>query len=281
MSRLFVAQNHSRGSGLAAWGRTPRRRSRRGSRHLFDRWAEIRSRLAVAPSVTLFLDFDGTLAPLRPHPEEARLEPGVRKVLARLARQASFTLCIISGRRLADLRRRAGVRGVHYIGIHGWEHGGRGRSKNIPESMMEVKRRVCSFLGSMAGVWVEDKGITCAVHYRGATESVVRRARAAFRKAVEPLADTVQVMKGKKIWEVMPTDMPGKGKATLEFLTRARAGTLAFYIGDDTTDETAFRVLREGITVRVGPARRTLARFRLRDPGEVRVFLERLAEELP
>ncbi len=280
MSRLFLAESHGRVTGLAVWRRAPRRRSRRGSRNLFDRWAEVRLRLAVAPHVALFVDFDGTLAPVHRHPHKVRLEPGVRQLLARLARRPRFTVCIISGRRLADIRRRAAVRGVKYMGLHGWERDGAGGAKADPETMRRAKRRIHS-LGYPPGVWVENKGIGCAVHYRGATETAVRRARAALRDALKPFAGTVRLLRGKKVWEILPGDFAGKGEAAREFLTELQRSALPIFLGDDTTDESAFALLRHGITVRVGPARRTLARFRLRDSGEVRRFLELLAEEIP
>jgi len=280
MSRLFIARNHRRGSGLAAWRRSPRRRARRGSGHLFDRWAAVHSQLVAAARVALFLDFDGTLAPLAAHPDQVRLDRNLRKLMARLARISRITVCIISGRRLADLRRRARVPGANYVGVHGWESEGAGQARGIPQFMHRLKARLGKVLGKMPGVWVEDKGISCAVHHRAATQSLVRRARRAFRQAVDPLAGIVRVMKGKKIWEVMPADSPGKGEAVVEFLAGMEIPALAVYVGDDTTDESAFAALRQGITVRVGPARRTLARFRLRDPREVHVFLTRVAEEM-
>lgn len=258
-----------------------RRPNRRGSRHLFDRWAEVRARLASARHIMLFLDFDGTLAPLRPHPDDARLEPDVRKVIARLARHAHITVCLISGRRLRDLRSRAAVRGAHYIGLHGRERDGEGRPKPIPEFMRQFKSHLAHLLGGWPRIWVEDKGIGCAVHYRGASENVVRRARAALRLALAELNGQVQLLRGKKVWEILPGDVPGKGVATRKFLVELKHPALPIFVGDDTTDEPAFMALAKGITIRVGPARRTHAQYMLRDPLEVNCFLERLAELIP
>jgi trehalose 6-phosphate phosphatase len=280
MSRLFVAQSHRRGSGLATWRRAPREPGRRGSRHLFDRWAEVESRLVSAPHLALFLDFDGTLAPIRQKPDDVRLDPAVRKVLARLARHPRVTVCIISGRRLKDLRPRAAVPGARYIGLHGWEREGSAKSGPIPGPLALAKQSILRMLGSAPGIRVEDKGMSCAVHYRGAPERTVRNARAAFREALEPLGGQVRVLRGKKVWEVLPSDSPGKGAAAAKFLAQLKPPALPVYVGDDTTDESAFATLRGGVTVRVGPMRHTRARFRLRDPREVWDFLRRLAEEV-
>ena len=85
--------------------------------------------LRKAPHVALFLDFDGTLTPLRQRPEDVALDAETRTVLSRLANHSRVTVWVISGRRLEDVRRRADVPRVRCAGLHGWE-----RSSNAPES---------------------------------------------------------------------------------------------------------------------------------------------------
>ncbi|MBZ5545202.1 MAG: hypothetical protein LAO07_16240 [Acidobacteriia bacterium] len=118
--RTKSTKTSRRGEGLTAWRRMPRTDSRRGSRHLFDRWAGVSARLRGAEHVALFLDFDGTLVPLRHRPGDVWLNPVVRRAVESLARRRRVTVCLISGRRLADLRRRARIAGARYVGLHGW-----------------------------------------------------------------------------------------------------------------------------------------------------------------
>ena len=80
--------------------------------------------------------------------------------------------------------------------------------------------------------------------------------------------------------EIVPREVEGKGVAMREFTRALRSPFLPIYVGDDLTDEPAFVALRRGITVCVAPSHRTSAQFQLKDPDEVRIFLERLAEEL-
>src|SRR5215471_11415392 len=91
--------------------------------HLFQSWDRIAERLRFSPLVALFLDFDGTLARIKPRPSQAFLEHSVREALRALARSPRFRIWVISGRRRTDVRARVAVAGVEYLGLHGWEAG--------------------------------------------------------------------------------------------------------------------------------------------------------------
>ncbi len=260
----------------------PRAPSRRRARHLFARWAEVAERLRSAKLVALFLDFDGTLVPIQPRPGDVRLDAATRRILSRLARQPRTKVWIVSGRRYADVRRRAKVAGAKHLGLHGWERGGRGPLPREPRRRLEkalhlLEQRVACF----PGIWIEDKGLSLGVHYRRATAGAVRRARPLLRALVRPFAPDLHLLEGKKIWEVLAKEVKSKGTAVRAVLGELPRAALPIYVGDDTTDETAFAALRRGITVRVGIPRQTKARFYLRDPEEVKEFLEKLEAELP
>jgi trehalose 6-phosphate phosphatase len=203
-----------------------------------------------------------------------------RRLIGRLAKQSRLTVCIVSGRRLADLRRRARVPGVRYVGLYGWEWD---KKTSVPPTDMileQAKLLLKEKLGSLAGIRLEDKGISVAVHYRGATGSVARRAGVLLRKTLKPIGSHLRVLKGKKVWEILPPEVEGKGRAVRRLLAELPRGTLPLYIGDDTTDESAFAELRRGITVRVGKQRGSKARFYLRNPDQVIVLLRRLEAEI-
>jgi trehalose 6-phosphate phosphatase len=274
-------KSHLSGAELAKWRRMPRAPSRRGTRRLFDRWAEVAGRLRAASHLALFLDFDGTLVGLRRSPGQVWLDDSVRRILRRLARHPRVDVWIVSGRRLADLWKRAAVAGVKYVGLHGWERPGRASAAKATKSFLQsVRRLAAERLSGLPGIWVEDKGFSFVVHYRGADARAVQRARAVFRQTLKPLESRLRVLEGKKVWEVLPREVEGKGAAVREVLAGLPGATLALYVGDDTTDELAFAALPRGITVRVGVPRRSRARFRLRNPEEVREFLERLEAEI-
>jgi trehalose 6-phosphate synthase/phosphatase len=92
--------------------------------------------------------------------------------------------------------------------------------------------------------------------------------------------DTLRVLNGDKVWEVVPREIPGKGVAVRKLLEGLQGTTVAMYFGDDETDEEAFAVLPRQITVRIGRERRTRARFYLRSPAEVQRCLFRIERDL-
>jgi len=118
------------------------------------------------------------------------------------------------------------------------------------------------------------------VHYRNAHATATRTAAAGLDKLLKPWADIFYVLSGKWIWEVLPRELPGKSSAVRDALAKLPPGTPAVYLGDDDTDETAFAVLTDQITIRVGKTSNTHARYWLRTPADVLRFLTRVEREL-
>jgi trehalose 6-phosphate phosphatase len=182
----------------------------------------------------------------------------------------------MSGRRLSDLRRRVNVTGVRLLGLHGWEKRGVALPPAQKQLLRQAKLWLAQRLPAAPGIEVEDKGYALAVHYRAATPPAVRVAELVMLGASDRFRPGLRLLKGKKIWELLPRAIFGKGPATQSLLTRLPAETLPIFIGDDTSDESAFAVLRHGLAVHVGGRTKTKATLCLRNPGEVREFLERL-----
>jgi len=231
--------------------------------------------------VLLFLDFDGTLVPFSTRPEDVRLGVATRRVLRALARHPRLNLVVVSGRRRAELIQHVDTPGVQYLGLYGWE----GRKRPILSgktgcSLATVRDALTQSLAKLPGIRVEDKILGFAVHYRGAPRDAVRQARAVIREVIRRFEPDLHLLQSSKIWEVVPWEVKGKGEAVREALRRMPGSSLPIYLGDDKMDEAAFVVLHRGITVHVGKNGRTKARYRLRSPAEVRVFLERLEAEL-
>jgi trehalose 6-phosphate phosphatase len=252
--------------------------------------AEMTAARARANHLFVGLDFDGTLAPIAPRPADAQLAPALRATLVRLAARPDTVLAVLSGRALGDVRERVAVPGIFYAGNHGLEISGPGIERVHPAAAVVVPalrrlRTACTqALDGVEGVIVEDKGVSLSVHYRlVADEDARAHVRATVREvaAAEP---EVHVTEGKMVMELRPDVAWHKG-AALGFLRSAlhedRAAP-ALFIGDDRTDEDAFRALPPGswaiIVAEAVPAA-TAASAWLRDPAEVAALLERLAAE--
>jgi trehalose 6-phosphate phosphatase len=236
-----------------------------------------------AGRLLLFLDYDGTLVRIRKTPEQAVLGPRRKRFLERLARRTF--VCVVSGRSLGDVRRLAAARGVAYVGNHGleiadgrwrWVHPEASRLKPVlAAALADVRRAARGF----PGVFVENKGLTGSVHYRLMAARRYPELKRIVAGEIGKRGLDLKMTEGKKVFEVRPRVPWDKGKGVREILRRrgAKPPAVSVYIGDDRTDEDAFRVLgRRDITVLVGPRRPTLARFRLDGVPEVWRFLRAL-----
>ena len=250
-------------------------------RHLFVGWSEIAGRLRSAPAITLFLDFDGTLSPLRPRPEDVRLSGSMRSIVSTLAGKPRVRVWVISGRRRADVHDRTRISGVRYLGLHGWEAGHSISIRKETHQLLEcLKERARQIAKSTPAIWVEDKGMVLTIHYARASACDVSRVRQEMTRAILPLNGLFHGIAGERGFELMPAEMGDKGTAVRHELAIAGKAALPVFVGDDAVDEPAFASLMGGITIRVGRPCRTRARFRLSSVQEVRTFLELLNKEI-
>jgi trehalose-phosphatase len=256
-----------------------------------DDWPQLRRRLADRRPV-VFLDFDGTLSPIVERPGDAAILPEVRAAVERLARRVP--VIVVSGRDRRDVAARVGLPGLHYAGSHGFDIAGPEGSgvrhevaADLPPVVARVAARLRRELESVPGAEVEPKRFTVAVHYRRVPAERAGEVEAAVDRAV---ADHPRLAKagGKKVFEVRPDLAWDKGEALLYLLAELGLDgpeALPVYVGDDLTDEDAFRALAEraggGLAVRVAdePAE-TAAEWSLASPHEVAELLDRLAAEL-
>lgn len=265
--------------------------------HLFPVWQEFSKRLKAARRVLLLCDYDGTLTPIVDRPELAELSEKTRQMLQALARQSHFTVGIISGRALADLRQRVGVSNIIYAGNHGLEIEGPGVSLVMPlaAEMRPVLRLINQVLNKalapIRGVQVEDKGLTISVHYRMVEESKTEEVTNAFERVIATARSLgkVRITSGKKVYEVRPAVEWDKGEAIALLIerfgkTKTKKELLPIYLGDDQTDEDGFKVIEkhDGISVFVGEEiGSSAARYYLKSPAEVEQFLEQLIHPVP
>jgi trehalose 6-phosphate phosphatase len=241
---------------------------------------EVDDRIQSANRIALFLDFDGTLAPIVPDPSTAELSPVVREALQRVVERESIVTTIISGRAVEDLYVRIRVDNVIYSGNHGLEIFGRGLRFVEPEAdaRREHLRRLTELLMGrlrhIPGVLVEDKGLTTSIHFRQAAEADVPAIEEAVRASVASAGAWFRLGTGREVFEIVPRTGWHKGAAVKWILRNLKEGdSLPIYIGDDNSDEDAFAVLPEGVTIRVGGQPATCAQYGVPGPAEVYRFL--------
>lgn len=261
--------------------------------YLFQSWQEFSTGYRNASHVLLLSDYDGTLTPIVGRPQDAVLPPGMRDKLSALAGKPSVSVGIISGREMAELEGLVGIGGIYYAGNHGLEMEGPGLSYINPQAeggkalINDLAKKLAAELDSIDGVIIEDKGLSLSVHYRLVKDSRVNIVTDTFEKITSPLRSegTIKVTTGKKVLEVRPPIDWNKGKAveaiTGEIKTLLKLDNiLTVYLGDDVTDEDAFRVLRrpEGWSVFVGGENtKSQAEFYLNSTDEVENFLSKIS----
>ncbi|OPY16583.1 MAG: Trehalose-phosphate phosphatase [Syntrophus sp. PtaB.Bin075] len=247
--------------------------TKQGGKHALAHEDEIAARLA-GRELFLCLDFDGTLAPIVEQPELAAIPDDIRRLLAVL--QEHYPVAVISGRSLDDIRHRVGLPGLVYAGSHGTETekgvGVAGGRAALDAFLAAVRQALACF----PGIQIEDKGLTVSIHFRRIAPVLLGNFLDSFQGIARKFAGTVSVIEGRKVFEIRPQGAAGKGDAVRQLLKGIGKGRLPVYMGDDTNDEDAFRVVRgDGITVAVGGS--TEAEFYLRNQGEVSKFLALLA----
>jgi trehalose-phosphatase len=241
-------------------------------------------RTAAGRRLALFLDFDGTLTPIVERPGDAVLDEATRAVLRRLAQR--YPVAVVSGRDLEDVRARVGLDEIEYAGCHGFEIAGPGGSRVHAAAAAAAPQlgaaadMVAHDTRGIPGVQLERKRYTLAVHYRRAPEARVHDVHEAVLRA-QARHPALRVTEGRMVLELQPDVDWDKGRAVLWLIdTLGLQDALPVYIGDDMTDEDAFRALAGrgvGIAVQEAP-RPTAAAYSLSGPAEVRALLAALAD---
>ena len=207
--------------------------------------------------------------PSKSIPDQAGMTVRTRNLLAQVA--ALYPCVIISGRARRDLLNKLrGVKVGRVIGNHGAETGA------LPgDSRHEVERWRAFLepeLAPVPGVWVEDKGLSLAVHYRQSEQKA--SARRTIMAACRNLKN-VRVFGGKQVVNLVPEHSPHKGKALAA--ERDRLGcNWVLYVGDDQNDEDAFALTGNLVPVRIGRKQDSHARYYLRTQPEIDELLDLL-----
>ncbi|HTR19139.1 MAG TPA: trehalose-phosphatase [Candidatus Paceibacterota bacterium] len=242
-------------------------------------------RMSRGQQLVLFLDFDGTLAPIVRDPSKARMAKRTHTLVERLARRVP--LYIVTGRSLRDIRKRARIRGARYAGNHGmeWSRGAATESVRVSSAAQKDVRdalRALRPLRRYRGVFIEDKKISVAFHYRGVSRREMPEVIQTAHRVLAPILKRgrIEALQQKKLLDVRPKGWHKGGFVRL-VMRHMPKNSVAVYIGDDATDEDAFGALRASeIGIRVGKRSSSRAGYYLSSQRAMDGFLLRLAAQI-
>ena len=250
--------------------------------------ADIATQLPAPPATgadtgwALFLDVDGTLLDIACHPDDVHVDPRLRGDLHRLLDRLDGALALLSGRTLSQLDtlfdwNRHAAAGLHGAELRGPD--GEARITGDATAFARIRSHAVELVAATKGVMLEDKRLALALHCRhapAACDAAERIAQMLLREA----GGHYVLQRGDRVFELKPAGVD-KGRALAALMRDAPfRGRTPWMLGDDLTDEDAFRHLNAngGVSVIVGARRPTEARYALDDPAAVRAWLRALAE---
>ncbi|HEY7127852.1 MAG TPA: trehalose-phosphatase [Ktedonobacterales bacterium] len=260
--------------------------------HALDEDVALTRRL-VGKRLAVFLDYDGTLTPIRDRPEEAVISESMREAVRRLA--AQVPVCVVSGRDRKVVQQLMGLDALIVAGDHGFDIWSPARGPIQHEEgasfaglLRAIEAQLRTELGNVPGVLLEPKMRSVAIHFRLVAEAQRPRVKEVVDAILREHPKDLKVTPGKMVYEIQPNLDWNKGQAVLYLLKALdldRDDVVPLYLGDDITDEDAFHALGgRGISIFVGSAddpetanRTTAADYVLKSVGEVEAFLHQLA----
>ena len=231
---------------------------------------------APRPDWAYFFDIDGTLLDIADSPEGVRLDRDVRALIEAVYRFSGGAVALISGRAIRDVDELFHAH-LPAAGQHGTERrdaAGRVTRNAAPVALDEAYERLRGAVAVHAGLLLEHKGLSLALHYRRAP-ALGGYAHRLMRSVLPGLQGAFCIQSGKRVVELRPAGQ-NKGAAVREFMQEDPfRGRAPVFVGDDRTDEHGFQMVNElrGYSVKVGRGA-SAARWRLRDVQAVRAWLE-------
>jgi len=252
-----------------------------------DRARDLQTRIGKR-RLAVFLDYDGTLTPIVEKPEDAVLSDQMRQAVKGLA--DIYKVAVISGRDREDVEKRVGLDNLYYAGSHGFDIAGPRNSGIQSEKgteflpvLDETEKELLSETSDIPNAQIERKRFSIAIHYRRVAPERYETLKAKVQKITGGHGE-LRLSEGKKVFQIQPDIEWNKGHA-VNFLLREigleETQTIPLYIGDDLTDEDAFRALSGRglcIVVRDIEPRPTEAEYALEDTSEVEKFLTMLIQ---
>lgn len=245
---------------------------------------EIKKQLEAGKKLILMLDFDGTISPIMPRPEQAFLPEKTRDSLKALSKL--FPVVIISGRPIAFVQEKIGVNTFTYAGSHGleWTINKKYQLRRIPntvsEEILKVKKHFVEFASRYPKLIIENKPYAATIHYQNISNKQTKEFVTELEKLIAIINKKpfIRIFLDKKTVEFAPQLNWNKGHSARQFYThfknKIKQKLLPIYIGDSKSDEDAFLALKkDGITIRIGKNNKSSAKYYLKNQGQIDKFL--------
>lgn len=227
----------------------------------------------------LFLDIDGTLLDIAPGPDDVAIPPSLAADLAAARDHLGGALALISGRAIESIDRMLAPLRLPAAGQHGAQMRYAADDPVVAAAVVDFShlRRRLTPVTAVAGVEIEDKGLSLAIHYRQA-HTHPGKLRDWIVESLGELDNELEIIRGRRVVEIRPRGI-SKATAVAAFMTRAPfQDRRPIFIGDDTTDEDGFKAVtaRGGVAIQVGPRTSALASRWIENPAAVRRWLSEL-----
>jgi trehalose-phosphatase len=253
--------------------------------------AEVTRQLLTAyqdgEAVVLLFDYDGTLAPIVPHPWLAEISAETRRLLHDLMQQPRLHLAVLSGRSLDELIQMVGLADIYYCGTSGLELDLRGKRLLPPRAdeatpMIDgLAQSLQGFVAGAGGAWVEKKPLGLTVHYRAVAPALIPALREKVNHILRPYEEQVEVVPGPFAIEITANLGWNKGTAVYMIVNDVGTKVMPFYAGDFANDAVAMEAVQNlgGIAVGIGD-QAPPANCGLSDTSALTAFLQSFLEKI-
>lgn len=249
-------------------------------KHMFSNEGQRALAAVLHRKPLLAFDFDGTLAPIVARPDDVRVSAAVSLRLAQLSLWRP--VAIVTGRKVADVVPRLGFEPAYIVGSHGAEDPELATSLAYAAALAPARARLSAHEAQLedAGVTMEDKGNSIALHYRLARDR--EKALHCIASTIAGLGPGLHTFGGKFVVNVVAEHAPNKGDAVQRLVNRSASGA-ALFVGDDVNDEAVFEIAPDHwLTVRIGrDTASSRAQFFLDSHAEMSLLLQRLIDLRP
>jgi len=250
-------------------------------------WSIVKNKIVLAERLAIFLDYDGTLTPIKKHPALAILAFDMRNIIYKLSRLSKLKVAIVTGRSLSEIRQLVPLKDIIFAANHGYHITQKGKEWIHPdaERFLGIIHSLCAELrkklSQFQNIYIENKKFTISIHYRNVLAQQTSQVKKIALNTIKNRYPSLYIVTGKKVIEVRPSTSWGKGCALQKIIQSFPKAHKFFpiFIGDDTTDEDGFRIVRpQGITIRVGRKKKTNAEYRVKNVKEVERILKSIYE---